>query len=91
MRDIRLNLQPVLQSIILFEKQNIALRSPLDTDEYYGSLNVLNFWDDVGDAVLETHLATQNKIGNSERTDYHHMGADPAEGCVRNVKYFVCR
>ena len=75
---------------ILFEKQSNALRSHCDymihhdTEEDYVNVNaLLNFRVISGDVVDETYLATQNKIGNSERTDCYHLGA---EYHVRNGK-----
>ena len=35
--------------------------------------------DGTSDVADETHLATQNKVGNSERTDCSQRGTDPAE------------
>ena len=80
---IRPSMQPTVKTVILYEEQNIALRSsrhdgsPLNTDENHG------------DVVLEAHFATQNNNAgyvNTERNYLHHCGADPAKEPVQNTK-----
>ena len=80
MRDNHLKLQPTVKTIVLCEKQNIALRSDLRDSTHLNT-------DNIGNVVLETHLAKQNNNAlltskiedDTKRNCCHHSGAEQTE------------
>ena len=74
-----------MKTVIFVKKKNITLRNhrPGATDQ--GNFNVLvNFWVDVGDVVLETHLVIQTKnVSKIKRNGKPAIIRKTSKGCPK--------